>query len=161
MIVVVVMLVVVVMMMMVMMMLSALRADLTVMLRLLLQALNYVVERVLAFHCFEQLLAVKALPICRNECCVCIMLTDKCYAIGDLFVRKSRNVTKHYTACVFDLVVEELSEVLHVHFAFLCVNNCGKCVQYCVLILLADSLDSTYNVAELSDSRRLDYYSVG
>ena len=63
------------------------------------------------------------------------------------------------TTRVFYLVVEKLTEVLHIHFALVDVYHDGKAVQLHVLCLgIPYGAD---NVAQLTDTRRLDKHSVG
>ena len=58
-----------------------------------------------------------------------------------------------------DLVVEKLTEVLHVDAAFAGVNNCDKTGHNHLGI--ADSLDRTNDVGKLADTRGLNEDAVG
>ena len=65
-----------------------------------------------------------------------------------------------YDACgVFDLVVEELSKILHVHLALLSINNGSESVENSAVRVRA--LDRLDNVGKLANSRGLDEDSVG
>ena len=48
------------------------------------------------------------------------------------------------------LIVEELAEVLLVHLALLCVNNCRKAVELHIVSVYV--LNCSYDIAELSDA---------
>ena len=61
-------------------------------------------------------------------------------------------------ACICYLVVEELTEVLLVHLALLCINYSCESVQ--LYIMCIDIAYCIYNIAELSDARRLDKDTV-
>ena len=87
------------------------------------------------------------------------MFTDKGYALVYLFLIYIVRVAKYYTTCVLNLIIEKLTEVLHIHFALVCVNNSRKSAKYrpvgvCILHRLDD-------VGKLTHARGLDKYSVG
>ena len=60
---------------------------------------------------------------------------------------------------VLDLIAEELAEVLHIHLAFICVNNCGEAVK--LRLLAANGGGRLDNVGELTYARGLYNNSVG
>ena len=60
---------------------------------------------------------------------------------------------------VLDLIVEEFTEILHIHLALFCVDN-GNCTVKRES-LLACVFDSLYDVGELSYTRGFDENSVG
>ena len=68
-------------------------------------------------------------------------------------------MAENQTACVCYLIVEEFSEILLVHLAFLCVNDCCEAVKNNVMGV--DILNGTDNIAELSHAGRLDKDTVG
>ena len=63
------------------------------------------------------------------------------------------------TAGVFDLIVEELTEVLHIHFALVGVGHRGKAVEDGVLHLQA--LNGTDDVGQFAHAGGLDQNAVG
>ena len=66
---------------------------------------------------------------------------------------------KNYRRCVCYLIVIELAEVFHIHFAFTRIGNSGKAVKLRVRrVNLLHSLD---NIRKLTHSRGLDNYSIG
>ena len=52
------------------------------------------------------------------------------------------------------LVLVELTEILHVHLALLCVDDSGKSVELDLIVVKI--LDSDYDVAEFADAAWLD-----
>ena len=68
-------------------------------------------------------------------------------------------VTKHDAPCLFNLIVEEFTEILHIHFAFVDVNNSCKTAKDNVFI--ENAFSCLYNVGELTHARRLDDDAVG
>ena len=68
-------------------------------------------------------------------------------------------MTKYNGICVFNLISEKFTEILHIHFAFFCINYRCISTEYSTLsICIFNSRD---NVRKLSNSRRLNYNSVG
>ena len=61
--------------------------------------------------------------------------------------------------CVLDLIAEELTEVLHIHLALVCINNGGEGVKLC--LLAANGGRRLDNVGELTNARGLNNNSVG
>ena len=87
------------------------------------------------------------------------MFTKELDRLGNLLFLGISRTAKHNTACVFYLVSEKFAKVLHIHFALIDVRNRGESAENSVFRI--DSLNSPDNIAELSDTRRLDEYSVG
>ena len=59
---------------------------------------------------------------------------------------------------MLDLVVIELAEVLHVHFALVCIGNGGEAIQRNVFHVQV--LHGTDHIAQLAYARRLDQNAV-
>ena len=68
-------------------------------------------------------------------------------------------MAEYYTTCAFNLIVEKLAEILHVHLALISIDNGGETIKQDVGAV--DILDRADNVAELSDTRGLDKDAVG
>ena len=67
-------------------------------------------------------------------------------------------MTENDSACVFHLIVEEFSEILHIHLTFPGIYDRGKAIQLCIgKLRLAYSTD---DVAKLTDTARLDQNTV-
>ena len=63
-------------------------------------------------------------------------------------------MAKHDTSGIFYLIVEKLSEILHVHFALFSIDHSCKAVKNCSLCIR--TLYRLDNVRELTDTRGLD-----
>ena len=66
---------------------------------------------------------------------------------------------KNYRRCISNLIVIELTKVLHIHLTLIYVGNGGEAVKLCVLCL--NRLYRLDNVGELTYSAGLDDNSVG
>ena len=112
-----------------------------------------------SFHSLEKLSACKLLPRSSNDNCICIVLLDQRNTLCDLLIRDLSGVAKHDTACIFDLVIEKLAEILHVHLALVSINNGSKSVKCSTIgVGIFNRLD---NVGKLANTRRLDKDSIG
>ena len=116
-------------------------------------------KRVLIFHSSKYILTGERLPRSYDYRCALVMLADKRNRFLDFSVLSAVSVGEDYCRCVFYLVVKELTEVLHIHFALICIGNGGEAVKNRTLAL--NGSYSLYNVRKLSNARRLDNYSVG
>jgi hypothetical protein len=63
------------------------------------------------------------------------------------------------TACIFNLIVEEFTEIAHIHLAFVHVGNCGKAVEK--NSLACHVLYRANDVRELSNARGLNEDTLG
>ena len=97
------------------------------------QACKLFFDGVATLHSGEELRTVKIIPRSGYDGCGGILFAKERYGFGDLFVGCTLRVRKNDTACIFDLVVEELTEILHIHLAFFNVGNRGKAVEENVL----------------------------
>ena len=61
-------------------------------------------------------------------------------------------------ACIGDLIVEELAEVLLIHLALLGIDYCGEAVQFHVMGM--DILDCTNDIAQLAHAGRFDQDAI-
>ena len=130
-----------------------------VMMMLFLDCLYKMLESIGLLHSCKDVLTVKVLPGRSNDSRLGIMLTDKSYALLYLMLLYLSGVGEDYTGCVCNLIVVELAEVLHIHFALARIGNGGKAVELSFFRLyLAYCLD---NVGKLTDARGLNDYSVG
>ncbi len=91
------------------------------------KGLKLILESHFLFHSAEDLLAGKLIPISCYDLCSLVMSTDKLNCFEDLLLCKSLCMAENNSACAFDLVIEKLTEVLHIHLALLRINNssCG------------------------------------
>jgi len=145
---------VVVVMVMVMVRSAAFRTKLSA-----FQFLQIMGERRALFHGRKYLLSAERIPIGGHELCVLVMSTDKLNGSEKLFFGKSACVAEDYSVCALYLVIEKLSEVFHIHFAFLCINHRGGAVKKNALYIQV--AHSTDNVGKLAHTGGLDEYSLG
>ena len=113
----------------------------------------------LALHSLKKLIACKLIPRGGNDYSGSVMLLEKRNAVCDLLLGNVARVAEHDTSRVLNLIIEELTEVLHVHLALVSVNDGGKAVENCALCVCI--LNRFDNVGELTNARGLDKYAVG
>ena len=130
-----------------------------VMMLVLHKALKLLLDRRTSFHSGKQLLPVKSSNRSGYHNRATVMLLNQSKCLGKLLFGGLIGVAENNTSRVFYLIVEELTEILHIHFALINVNNNGKAVE--LNILCARGSNRADNVAELSYARRLDKHSVG
>ena len=149
-----VMMLVMMMLVMLVMMVSAFGTNV-----LLRKLFHLLINRRPSLHRFKQVSARKLRDRRCDRECVGVMLSHKLKRLSELCLGGLVCVAENYTARVLYLVVKELAEVLHIHLALVCVHYDGKAVE--LNILSSRFLYRADNVAELTDSRRLDKNSRG
>ena len=87
------------------------------------------------------------------------MSADKLNSFENLFLCKSLCMAENDSACAFDLIVEKLAEVLHIHLALLRINNSSCGVEHDIGKL--EILNSLDNVGKLADAGGLDDDPLG
>ena len=145
----VVMLVVIIVVMVVVMMLALLCK----------KSLQLVVKCVLLSHCVSKLLSGELVPLGSYDRRSRVEFSQTLYSVVYLILSKTSSMAEDDTACVCDLVVEELTKILLIHLALLCVNYSCKAVK--LHIVSAYVLNSTDNIAELANARGLDEDTAG
>ena len=129
------------------------------MLVLLLELCNGSVKSILALHSLENILTVKLIPRCGYYNSLGVMLSDKLNGGVNLLILRILGMGKHDAGSVSDLIVIELTEILHIHLTLIGVGNCSEAIKLCIGSL--DRLNSLDNVGELTYSAGLDNHSVG
>ena len=129
------------------------------MLVLLLELCNGSVKSILALHSLENILTVKLIPRCGYYNSLGVMLSDKLNGGVDLLILRILGMRKHDAGSVSDLIVIELTEILHIHLTLIGVGNCSEAIKLCIGSL--DRLNSLDNVGELTYSAGLDNHSIG
>ena len=86
------------------------------------------------------------------------MLAQQSDAGFKLFGLDTVRAAQNDGVCVLDLVVIELAEVLHVHFALVCIGNGGEAIQRNVFHVQV--LHGTDHIAQLAYAGRLDQNAV-
>ena len=129
------------------------------MLVLLLELCNGSVKSILALHSLENILTVKLIPRCGYYNSLGVMLSDKLHCGINLLVLCVIGVRKNDAGCISDLIVVELTEVLHIHLALVSIGNGSKAIELGILSLYR--LNRLNNVGELSYSAGLNNHSIG
>ena len=140
---------------MIMVMMSANRANLLA----LHKVSKLLLDRITSLHSCKQLLCIKLRDRrCHKHRSIVVSL-HKSQRLLELCLCGLIGMAENNTARIFYLVIEELTEVLHIHLALIDVGYYGKAIKLNVLKLcILYRLD---NVAELSNTRGLDYHAIG
>ena len=130
-----------------------------VMLMLVLKLLNSSLESILLLHSCENDGTVKLVPRCSNDGGIWVVLSDKLERGMDFIFLCNIGMRKNYARGIGNLVVVELTKVLHIHLTLVDVGNGSKAVELCALgVRGANSLD---NVGKLTDTAGLYNNAVG
>ena len=95
---------------------------------LLHHMLHLLVESGFLFHSSQNLRAVQLIPIGSNDRGIGILLTQHSHALCQFRLAHTGGMAEDNGTRVLHLVVEKLTEVLHIHFALLGVHHGGKAV---------------------------------
>ncbi len=90
-------------------------------------------KRCRVLHSGKYLLAVQKLPIGGYNRSLGVVFAHKFKRGCKFFTARNVGVAEHYASRALDLVVEKLAEVFHIYFAFVCVHNGGKRVDFAVI----------------------------
>ena len=116
-------------------------------------------EGVLLLHGLQDLLAGELLPGGGDDGGHLVVFPQESHHVPELFVLHPRRAAEDDGAGVLDLVVEELTEVLHIHFALGGVGHGGEAVEDGVLHLQV--FDGPDDVGQLAHAGGLDEDAVG
>ena len=111
-----------------------------------------------ALHGREQLLAGQILPRSRDDARVLVQAAQHGDGLVETLLRALCGAREQDSACVRDLILEELAEVLEVHLGLERVNDGDEAVELNVKVRVLNRCD---NVGELADAGRLDEDAVG
>ena len=125
---------------------------------LLGKELQLLFKGILVLHRLENLCAGELIPRGGNDGGVLVVLAQQSDAGFKLFGLDTVRAAQNDGVCVLDLVVIELAEVLHVHFALVCIGNGGEAVQRNVFHVQV--LHGTDHIAQLAYAGRLDQNAV-
>ena len=117
-------------------------------------------EVVLGGHGLQDLLAGQGVPGSGDDGGGGVLLTQHGYSGGDLFLGGVLGAAQDDAACVADLVVVELTEVLHIHLDLVDVGHGNEAAQLNIQ-MLGHALDSAGHVGQLADAGGLDNDAVG
>ena len=117
-------------------------------------------EVVLGGHGLQDLLAGQGVPGSGDDGGGGVLLTQHGHSGGDLFLGGVLGAAQDDAACVADLVVVELTEVLHIHLDLVDVGHGNEAAQLNIQ-MLGHALDSAGHVGQLADAGGLDNDAVG
>ena len=130
-----------------------------VMLSLLGQARHLGLQRIGTLHSLQKLCARQIVPRCGDNDSGGVMLAEQSHSGLDLGGGGGVGVGEDDASGVLHLIVEELTEVLHVHLALARVHHGGEAVQHSPFG--GGALDGADDVGELAHARGLDEDAVG
>ena len=117
-------------------------------------------EVVLGGHGLQDLLAGQGVPGGGDDGSGGVLLAQHGHSGGDLFLGGVLGAAQDDAACVADLVVVELTEVLHIHLDLVDVGHGDEATQLNIQ-MLSHALDSAGHVGQLADAGGLDDDAVG
>ena len=126
---------------------------------LLPEKLKLCLKGVALFHGLQYLGACQLAPGGDYEGGIRVVLPEKGYVGIQLIRAYLAGAAEYNRVGVLYLVVEELTEVLHVHLALVCIHNGREAVE--LQGVRAYVLHRPYNVAELAHAGGLYKYAVG
>ena len=125
---------------------------------LLGKELQLLFKGILVLHRLENLCAGELIPRGGNDGGVLVVLAQQSDAGFKLFGLDTVRAAQNDGVCVLDLIVIELAEVLHIHFALVCIGNGGEAIQRNVFHVQV--LHGTDHIAQLAYAGRLDQNAV-
>ncbi len=134
--------------------LAVLVVMLMLLMALLLKLAHCILQCVLMLYCGKYRLSVKIVPRSRYDNGIFIIFAKKLHRSGDLLILGGVRMRKDYRRGAFDLIVKKLAEVLHIHLAFIDIDNGGIAAELrtaCPCVF-----NRSYNVGKLSYSGGLD-----
>ena len=143
--------VMVMVMLMLFMIMAAATLSVVVMMMLMLLLKHLLLQGYRMLHNLYQLLTVKILDRSCNDSSILIQAAEKLQGLLNLFLTCNISTAHDDSTCILDLIIKELTEVLHIHFAFFCINNSCIAVQFNVNLVL-NTLYSLDNVRKLTNS---------
>ena len=125
----------------------------------LLQLLQLGLQGVLLFHGLQHLCAGQILPGRSDDVGGLIVLTQQSHHILQLLFTHAGGTGQNDAAGMTDLIVEKLTEVLHIHLALVGIGHGGETVEDGLLHL--QTLHSADHVGQLTHAGGLDEDAVG
>ena len=117
-------------------------------------------EVVLGGHGFQDLLTGQVIPCGGHDGGGGVLFAQHCHGSGDLFLAGGLGAAEQDAACVADLIIVELAEVLHIHLDLVHIGHGDKAVQLHVQ-MLCHALHGAGHITQLANAGRLDDDAVG
>ena len=146
-------LIMVVMMMLVIVVMSTVTLVVMIVMVMMLMLLfqQLIRQRYRMLHNLQDFLSIQLLNRSGNNSCLLIDRTKKLHRLHCFLLVYNIGTAHDNRACILNLIVKELAEVSHIHFAFLGINNCSVAVQLNINILF-HTLYSLDNVGKLTNA---------
>ena len=117
-------------------------------------------EVVLGGHGLQDLLTGQVIPCGGHDGGGGVLFPQHCHGSGDLFLAGGLGAAEQDAACVADLVIVELAEVLHIHLDLVHIGHGDKAVQLHIQ-MLGHALHGAGHIAQLAHAGGLDDDAVG
>ena len=117
-------------------------------------------EVVLGGHGLQDLLTGQVIPCGGHDGGGGVLFAQHCHGSGDLFLAGGLGTAEQDAACVADLVIVELAEVLHIHLDLVHIGHGDKAVQLHIQ-MLRYALHGAGHIAQLAHAGRLNDNAVG
>ena len=116
-------------------------------------------EVVLGGHGFQDLLTGQVIPCGGHDGGGGVLFAQHCHGSGDLFLAGGLGAAEQDAACMADLVVVELTEVLHIHLDLVHVGHGDKAAELDIQVL-GHALHGAGHVTQLAHAGGLDHDAV-
>ena len=150
---------VLVMVMLVVMMTAAATLFVLVMVMVVLQLLKFLLQRVLPFHCFQKLMSGQLIPRCNHQGRIRIVLPQQRNGSIQLGLRNRIGTGQDDSRSRFDLVIIELTKVLHIDFHLVGIRHSHLRAQN--HIMPGHLLHSGNHVTEFTNAGGFDEDAIG
>ena len=112
----------------------------------------------LAFHCLHQLCACQLIPRCCYDGSLRIMLAEQFNRLIQLLGRNCIG-TGQYDGCgSFDLIVIELTKVLHIDLDLAGIHNSNGAIQ--LYVVIGHLFHGGHNIGQLANAGGLDHDTI-
>ena len=129
-----------------------------IMVMCMLQSCQFSSKGCLAFHSCNQLFSGQVIPRCGDNGGISIVLTQQRNTSIQFCLRNGIGTGKDDSGSSFNLIVIELTEVLHINLDLTRICNSNSVANGHILI--GDLIDSTNHIGQLTDSGGLNDHAV-
>lgn len=119
---------------------------------------QFLLERVLVLHGFQDGLAVQLLPWGRDDRSILVVFPEKLDRIHELLFTHTAGAAENNGGSVFDLIVEKLTKILHIDLTLAGIRYGDERIE--LDIMAVHPLHRTDHVRKLAHTRRLNEDAV-
>ena len=130
-----------------------------VLMNFVLKLFQFSLKSAFLFHSLKNLSSIQFRPWSCNQSSIAVVLADKLYTELKLVRLYTICMAENYRSGILYLVVKKFTEVFHIHFAFIGINNSCEGIKHSILCLYV--LHSTDNIGKLAHTRGFNKYTVG